>query len=449
MSTTKKLTKNEEKSRIAKEFLDNADKYHYDDFTHICQRLRNGLLHRCEKKFPNILSIESMHALMAFHDDCIRMIDENEHGYDSMTVIHRKAYMTALVCSFLSSMNAGFAGVSRVLRAGEPIGMFIAYIVNNDIKNSVDAVESHVGDIPNMESAMMLVDGLLPRSTYGMMNSWQIEYDCRIKNRRVVTVKTDNMGKVIRNAVSRSYNTRIFVDMVYRDLKAITAKYPNIFSSIPRYAYDERHSFEKNVYWCNSNTPYMKFDGKGNHSSIILDEVNENNSILWSRAIDLDDLLSCMQDVNDGCNEDILHTLESTLEKYDMNFSRIVDILRDDCQPTDDDYNDANESMQIFSDGCAEGVMHFNLDSICMMMYGAIAFGLKEKASIYATLLAFLMKYKDDDETRSMGGTVTLKNGNMNATMLQIIHDMPYEFSKEQFDIYRSNLNNVSRIEND
>lgn len=441
MTSGKRLTKNQLKARAVHEFNRTHTlppqplngnhnlaylKYCYDSNT----RSLNVL------KLQNMLSVESLESLFSLYE---RIADD----IMNMNVISvmkwtKKAFLLNSLNAFIKDMSKTHAGISRVLRSGEPFGMFIAYMVNDDINASIDCIEKHANDKPVEESARRIIEMLLPATTdRSDFTNEKLNRETQLV--RFVPAIVDDYNNVIREKIMRLFNPAIFIDMAYVNIDDIEHDYPLLFhNSSP----SMRDSKTLNGY----AGDYVSLQSRELYERR-LNECDEMNSIIWSRAIDLDDLIECEKILKAGVNDDILTTLEDVF-KYDrIAFHRIVATISSNAVPSEDDYNAVIESMKVFNDGCAPGVMHFTVNSLIMMMYGAITFGKPEIAGIYAALISFLRKYRKDDNARHIGRMITFKNGDMNSDFLSTIHDFPYEFTCEQFSVLLSQLNNVSTVE--
>lgn len=438
MASGKRLTKNQLKARTVHEFnrthmlspqpLNNYDlkylKYDYDSNVHALNSL---------DKLPNMLSVESMESLFSLYE---RITDDimNMNIVAAMKWT-KKAFLLNSLNAFIKDMSKTHAGISRILRSGEPFGMFIAYMVNDNINASIDCIEKHANDKPVEESARRIIEMLLPATTdRSDFTNERLNRETQLV--RFVPAIVDDYGVVIRERIMRSFNPAIFIDMAYVNIDDIEHDYPSLFHNSSPSMRDHKtlNDYCRDYASLQSHELYERR----------LNECDEMNSIIWSRAIDFDDLIECEKILKEGVNDDILTALEDVLEYDRIAFHRIVASISSNAVPSEDDYNAVIESMKVFNDGCAPGVMHFTVDSLIMMMYGAITFGKPEIAGIYAALISFLRKYKKDDNARHIGQMITFKNGDMNSDFLSTIHDFPYEFTREQFGVLLSQLNNVS-----
>ena len=350
----------------------------------------------------------------------------------------KKAFLLNSLNAFIKDMSKTHAGISRILRSGEPFGMFIAYMVNDDINASIDCIEKHTNDKPVEESARRIIEMLLPATTdRSDFTNEKLNRETQLV--RFVPAIVDDYDVAIRERIMRPFNPAIFIDMAYVNIDNIEHDYPSLFHNSSPSMRDHKtlNDYCRDYVSLQSHELYERR----------LNECDEMNSIIWSRAIDFDDLIECEKILKEGVNDDILTALEDVLEYDRIAFHRIVASISSNAVPSEDDYNAVIESMKVFNDGCAPGVMHFTVDSLIMMMYGAITFGKPEIAGIYAALISFLRKYKKDDNARHIGQMITFKNGDMNSDFLSTIHDFPYEFTREQFGVLLSQLNNVSTVE--
>lgn len=441
MASGKRLTKNQLKARVVHEFnrthmlptlsLNNYNiaylKRDYDSNT----RVLNSL-----DKLPNMLSVESMESLFSL---CERIIDDimNMNVTAAMKWT-KKAFLLNSLNAFIKDMSKTHSGISRVLRSGEPFGMFIAYMVNDNINANIDCIEKHANDKPVEESARRIIEMLLP-ATIDRSDFTNEKLNRETQLVRFVPAIVDDYDVVIRERIMRSFNSAIFIDMAYVNIDDIEHDYPSLFHNSSPSMRDNKTLND----YCGD---YVSLQSHELYERR-LNECDEMNSIIWSRAIDLDDLIECEKILKEGVNDDILTELEDVLEYDRIAFHRIVASISSNAVPSDNDYNAVIESMKVFNDGCAPGVMHFTADSLIMMMYGAITFGKPEIAGIYAALISFLRKYRKDDNARHIGQMITFKNGDMNSDFLSTIHDFPYEFTREQFGVLLSQLNNVSTVE--
>ena len=438
MASEQRLTKNQLKARAVHEF----------NRTHMLppQKWNNYELRYLERdydanvhslnlldKLPNMLSVQSMESLFSLYE---RIIDDimNMNVTTAMKWT-KKAFLLNSLNAFIKDMSRTHAGISRILRSGEPFGMFIAYMINDDINASIDCIEKHANDKPVEESARRIIEMLLPATTDRTdFTNEKLNRETQLV--RFVPAIVDDYDVLIRERIMRSFNPAIFIDMAYVNIDDIEHDYPSLF-----------HNSSPSMRDCKTLNGYAGDYGSLQSHELYerrLNECDEMNSIIWSRAIDFDDLIECEKILKAGVNDDILTALEDVLEYDRIAFHRIVAAISSNAVPSEDDYNAVIESMKVFNDGCAPGVMHFTVDSLIMMMYGAITFGKPEIAGIYAALISFLRKYKKDDDARHIGQMITFKNGDMNSDFLSTIHDFPYEFTREQFGVLLSQLNNVS-----
>lgn len=438
MASEQRLTKNRLKARAVHEFnrthmlspqpLNNYElgylKRDYDANAHSLNLL---------DKLPNMLSVESMESLFSLYERIIE--DIMNMNVTTAMKWTKKAFLLNSLNAFIKDMSRTHAGISRILRSGEPFGMFIAYMINDNINASIDCIEKHANDKPVEESARRIIEMLLP-ATIDRTDFTNEKLNRETQLVRFVPAIVDDYDVVIRERIMRSFNPAIFIDMAYVNIDDIEHDYPSLF-----------HNSSPSMRDCKTLNGYAGDYGSLQSHELYerrLNECDEMNSIIWSRAIDLDDLIECEKILKEGVNDDILTELEDALEYDRIAFHRIVTSISFNAVPSEDDYNAVIESMKVFNDGCAPGVMHFTVDSLIMMMYGAITFGKPEIAGIYAALISFLRKYRKDDNARHIGQMITFKNGDMNSDFLSTIHDFPYEFTREQFGVLLSQLNNVS-----
>lgn len=386
-------------------------------------------------KVSSVISDDGLQSLFTMYD----IIDNdlaNEPTTDKLNQLRRLELMSEF-SSFIMFTMKSFAGVSRVMRASEPVGMFVLFMLhqhndngtNRFIKTDVDALEAHIGDTPNMKYVSFLIRGFLTMDT---SYYWRTVYASKLWTVRSYDTEYDDNGNIIRVGLYRPFNSRIFIDLCYTDIDAILAKYPQFFSNVSKFFYDDAKV-------------------KKNKSDLHIDEskVNDTNSIIWSRAISLDDLLACMSDVNHGIDEDSLLVNENLLVNTSLSFHRITSIMRTDLDTSDADYDNVINAINTISEDNPEGVVHFSLNELEMLLYASIIFDKKSEASIYAALIAFICKYMNDNNgARNISANrITLKDGNMNAMFLQAVHDMPYEFVKESFTGIQQSLNVVSKVD--
>lgn len=452
----KKKTKNELKAELIHGFINRTngdiptrgDRYQYsltsESILQDCRGQMNSLL--AATRIPNIISEDGLKSLFAMYDKVVSDIDALETGETPELIRYRKAELLYYMYSFLMEMRKSYPGISRILRAAEPIGVFVAYMASyadkdptinyaeSSMRDSIDALEIHVGDIPNMDSASFVIRGLL---TYNVDFNARYRYDFKgISNKtlwvsRKFNADYDDNGMIVRHECSRMFNPRIFIDLCYRDIDAILAKYPSLFCNCSKYAYED-----------------MMAEPERNNKRRQMDEslVNDTNSIIWSRAISLDDLLACMDDVNEGIDENGLLAIEDLLSDKSMAFHRIMDSMRTDADIDEKAYDDVMDSLQVLRDGCPDGIIHFTMSDLSSLMYASIAFDRQDMAGIYASLMMFLKSYDNDasGETKGLKKTITMNAGNMSREFLHNVRELPYEFVKETFTLTQQSLNNVS-----
>lgn len=404
-------------------------------------------------KISSIISEDGLESLFAMYDRVVSDIDALETDRSPKMAQCRKAELLYYMYSFLTTMQKPYQGISRILRASEPIGLFVMYMVSfrnrsplsfrldsryelystsqsaDSVRGDVDALEIHVGDVPNMDSASFVIRGLLTHD-----EDCAAFFGFRGISKKTLWVersfdsKYDDDGYVIRNDFSRRFNPRIFLDLCYRDVNELLGEYPSLFCNCSSYAYEDMMA---------SNSVTIR--------KRKMDEslVNDANSIMWSRAISLDDLLACMDDAKQGIDVNTLRAMEGLLPDKDMAFHRIMDSMLADID--EKAYDDVINSMQTLRDGCPDGIIHFTMDDLQSLMYASIAFNRYDMAGVYASLMMFLKSYGDDkDGTKRLKRTIRMNAGNMNREFLHNVRELPYEFVKEAFTITQQSLNNVS-----
>ena len=238
MASGKRLTKNQLKARAVHEFNRThmlspqpLNHYylvnHYDHLEYLKSdydsnvRALNSL-----DKLPNMLSVESMESLFSLYE----RIADDIMNMNVVAVMKwtKKAFLLNSLNAFIKDMSKTHAGISRVLRSGEPFGMFIAYMVNEDINASIDCIEKHTNDKPVEESARRIIEMLLPATTdRSDFTNERLNRETQLM--RFVPAIVDDYGVVIRERIMRSFNPAIFIDMAYVNIDDIEHDYPSLF----------------------------------------------------------------------------------------------------------------------------------------------------------------------------------------------------------------------------